>query len=219
MEGSSTRNSRCVPDESTSEPAGDRTAMLRQGIANTEKAPPSTESPRLAPSAMKSEMPRRSAARLVWVCPRVSRQSTRTSLGFSESMKNGEWVVTSSCRVFGCRPTFLGQPVQQPGVQEILGLLDSDERRRVRIVQKYQIGEHLERTVRREACEDRTIKRGVLDLQQEPAVRASCRRGHAQSGWTRAWSARKTRLSCCGCCSSRYWTTFGRLSPLLVKRS
>ena len=113
---------------------------------------------------------------------------------------------------FAGGPTLLGQIGQQAGVQEVLGLLDADERRRVGplrnvltqlrrqffdgtpgrdmespgepggylfwfrlrrigVIQQHQVGQHLQRTVRRESRHDRVVERGVLDLEQESSVR------------------------------------------------
>ena len=63
-------------------------------------------------------------------------------------------------RCFGCFPALLRQPVEQARMQEVLRLLDADERRRNRIVQQGQVSEHLERAVRREAGHDGLRKRG-----------------------------------------------------------
>lgn len=55
-------------------------------------------------------------------------------------------------------------------MQKVLRLLDADERRRRRVVQKHEIREHLQRSVGRELRQHRVAEGRVLDLQQQTAV-------------------------------------------------
>ena len=70
----------------------------------------------------------------------------------------------------GCLPAFLREPVEQARMEEVLRLLDADERRWSRVMQQYEIGERLQRAVGCESGHDRLPERGVLDLQQQSSV-------------------------------------------------
>jgi hypothetical protein len=68
-------------------------------------------------------------------------------------------------------PAFFRQAVEQSRMQEVLELLDADERRRRRVVQQDQIGKHLQRSIRGKPDEDGVLKWCVLDRQQQAAIR------------------------------------------------
>ena len=73
-------------------------------------------------------------------------------------------------RSLGRGLALLSEHRQQARVQEVLGLLDADEGGRRRVVQHDQVGQHLERAVRREPRQDRLFEGRVLDGQEQAAI-------------------------------------------------
>src|SRR3990172_6889519 len=85
----------------------------------------------------------------------------------------------------GRRSALFGKTSKQTRVKMVLGLFNSDEWRRLWVVEHGQIGQHLQGAVRGVLCKYRPFKGGILDLEQQPPIREEFRI-HMLQSWDTA---------------------------------